>query len=69
MREGDNGDWVKINEDEIFVPSFSIKGKLEPGKAYSFKVEATNEAGISSSSNVPTEPVICPSESKSKHIL
>ncbi|KAI6190036.1 hypothetical protein M3Y97_00073200 [Aphelenchoides bicaudatus] len=66
MREGDSGDWVKVNDDEVFVPSFSIKDRLEPGKSYSFKIEATNEAGISSDSNVPTESVLCP---KSKSIL
>lgn len=64
MREGDSGDWVKVNEDEVFVPSFVIKGRLEPGKSYSFKIEATNEAGISSNSNVPTESIVCPSATK-----
>lgn len=66
MREGDTGDWIKVNEDEVFVPSFSIKDKLTPGKFYSFKIEATNEAGLSSNSNIPTESVRCPSLADAK---
>lgn len=67
MRESDGGDWIKVNDDDIFTNSYSIKDKLKPGKVYEFKVEATNEAGITSNSNMPTGQIVCPSDDKRKY--
>ncbi|EGT46608.1 hypothetical protein CAEBREN_31711, partial [Caenorhabditis brenneri] len=49
------GDWQKMNGDElIFTESFNVRA-LSSGKEYEFKVEACNEAGLRSNSNVVSE--------------
>lgn len=64
MRKPGDENWVKVNDDEVFTTSYTIKGKLEPGQAYEFKIEATNEAGLTSNSNLPSNSVVCPSSVK-----
>ncbi|CAD6186687.1 unnamed protein product [Caenorhabditis auriculariae] len=55
FQKEDNGDWHKLNTDDlVFVEKYHVKG-LNSGVDYQFKVEAINEAGIRSSSNVPSE--------------
>uniref|UniRef100_A0A1I7V4L9 C2 domain-containing protein n=1 Tax=Caenorhabditis tropicalis TaxID=1561998 RepID=A0A1I7V4L9_9PELO len=46
------GEWQKMNGDElVFTESFNVRA-LSSGKEYEFKVEACNEAGLRSNSNV-----------------
>jgi hypothetical protein len=59
MRE-EGGQWVKANKDMIFSNFFWINDLLKPGSSYQFKVEATNEAGLTSNSGVPSETVHTP---------
>uniref|UniRef100_A0A914ZQD0 Titin n=1 Tax=Parascaris univalens TaxID=6257 RepID=A0A914ZQD0_PARUN len=50
----DRGDWVKLNDEVVFVRRYNVTG-LEAGPLYEFKVEAYNEAGLQSNSDVVSE--------------
>lgn len=50
----DCGDWVKLNDEVVFVRRYNVTG-LEVGPLYEFKVEACNEAGLQSNSDVVSE--------------
>ncbi|NP_001368673.1 Titin homolog [Caenorhabditis elegans] len=46
------GEWQKMNGEElVFTESFNVRA-LSSGKEYEFKIEACNEAGLRSNSNV-----------------
>ncbi|TKR69832.1 hypothetical protein L596_021933 [Steinernema carpocapsae] len=49
-----DGEWVKANLEHVFVLHFTMEN-LEEEQKYEFKVEATNEAGLKSDSNVVSE--------------
>ncbi|VBB25891.1 unnamed protein product, partial [Acanthocheilonema viteae] len=53
----DKGDWVKVNDEMIFTEQFTVSN-IEIGLTYEFKVEATNEAGLTSNSDIISEPFI-----------
>ncbi|PIO73035.1 immunoglobulin I-set domain protein [Teladorsagia circumcincta] len=53
----DAGEWQKVNSELVFATRFTV-GNLLQGVAYEFKVEAVNEAGLASSSNVASEPLL-----------
>ncbi|CAG9530817.1 unnamed protein product, partial [Cercopithifilaria johnstoni] len=53
----DKGDWVKVNDEMIFTEQFTVSN-IETGPTYEFKVEATNEAGLTSKSDVISEPLV-----------
>ncbi|KAI6223322.1 hypothetical protein M3Y95_00877500 [Aphelenchoides besseyi] len=59
MRE-EGGDWHKANSEPCFATNFWIHDQLKPGSTYQFKVEASNEAGLTSNSNVASESVHVP---------
>ncbi|KAI6227724.1 hypothetical protein M3Y99_01223100 [Aphelenchoides fujianensis] len=59
MRE-EGADWVRVNRDPCFTTSFWIHDQLKPGAVYQFKVEASNEAGLTSNSNVASESILVP---------
>uniref|UniRef100_A0A1I7VXR7 non-specific serine/threonine protein kinase n=1 Tax=Loa loa TaxID=7209 RepID=A0A1I7VXR7_LOALO len=50
-------DWMKVNDELIFTEQFTVSN-IEAGLTYEFKVEATNEAGLTSKSDVISEPLI-----------
>uniref|UniRef100_A0A8R1HRW0 Fibronectin type-III domain-containing protein n=1 Tax=Caenorhabditis japonica TaxID=281687 RepID=A0A8R1HRW0_CAEJA len=51
----DGGEWKKLNgEDLVFTENFNVRA-LSSGKEYEFKIEACNEAGLRSNSNVVSE--------------
>lgn len=59
----DNAEWVKLNEELLFTKRYSVTDLIH-GSSYEFKIEATNEAGLKSNSNVASEslmltPSIC----------
>ncbi|VDO17564.1 unnamed protein product [Haemonchus placei] len=51
------GEWTKVNSELISGTLFSMED-LRQGVAFEFKVEAVNEAGLSSDSNLPSKPLI-----------
>ncbi|VDK28542.1 unnamed protein product, partial [Gongylonema pulchrum] len=53
----DKAAWIKLNEELLFTRQFTVSN-IQPGPVYEFKIEATNEAGLTSSSNIPSEPLI-----------
>ncbi|KAK6031814.1 immunoglobulin I-set domain protein, partial [Ostertagia ostertagi] len=55
LRES-SGEWQKVNSELVFATRFSV-GDLLQGVAYEFKVEAVNEAGLVSNSNVASQPL------------
>uniref|UniRef100_A0A915PMX8 Titin n=1 Tax=Setaria digitata TaxID=48799 RepID=A0A915PMX8_9BILA len=55
LRKNKN-DWIKLNDELVFTEQFTVSN-IEPGPTYEFKIEATNEAGLTSESNVPSEPL------------
>ncbi|KAI6230230.1 Twitchin [Aphelenchoides fujianensis] len=59
MRE-DGGECVKLNEDEVFCTKFAIRRLIKAGHSYAFKIEARNEAGLESCSDLFTEARQCP---------
>ncbi|XGW01160.1 hypothetical protein V3C99_013825, partial [Haemonchus contortus] len=60
------GEWRKVNSELVSATHLSVKD-LRQGITYEFKVEAVNESGISSNSNLQSEPlIIAPS---SDHII
>uniref|UniRef100_A0A1I7SFQ9 Ig-like domain-containing protein n=1 Tax=Bursaphelenchus xylophilus TaxID=6326 RepID=A0A1I7SFQ9_BURXY len=59
MRE-DSGKWTKVNLDPVFTNAFHVENLLKPGVSYEFKVEATNEAGLRSVTEVSSSPVKAP---------
>lgn len=60
VRETGDTDWSRVNGEEVFTTTYRIRDTLKPGHSYEFKIEATNEAGISSNSNLASLPVLCP---------
>ncbi|VDK68030.1 unnamed protein product, partial [Onchocerca ochengi] len=52
----DKSDWIKINDELVFTEHFTVPN-IETGPTYEFKVEATNEAGFTSQSNILSEPL------------
>lgn len=50
----DGGAWMKLNDEMVFVRRYNVTG-LEVGPMYEFKVEASNEAGLQSNSDVASE--------------
>ncbi|KAK5972509.1 hypothetical protein GCK32_011364, partial [Trichostrongylus colubriformis] len=52
----DAGEWEKINDELIFATRLAV-GDLLQGVTYEFKIEAVNEAGLSSNSAIPSEPL------------
>ncbi|VDM54488.1 unnamed protein product [Angiostrongylus costaricensis] len=56
-RREDDGEWMKISEDLVFVERYVITGLL-PSVNYEFKIEACNEAGLTSNSNLPSETLM-----------
>uniref|UniRef100_A0A158Q6S8 Fibronectin type-III domain-containing protein n=1 Tax=Elaeophora elaphi TaxID=1147741 RepID=A0A158Q6S8_9BILA len=52
----DGSDWVKVNDELVFTEQFVVSN-LESGPTYEFKMEATNEAGFTSESNIVSEPL------------
>ncbi|VDO31040.1 unnamed protein product, partial [Onchocerca flexuosa] len=52
----DKSDWIKINDELIFTEHFTVPN-IEVGPTYEFKIEATNEAGFTSQSNIPSDPL------------
>ena len=60
----DDQEWQKANNDLIFVCQFTVTD-LKDSTPYRFKVEAVNEAGLRSTSNVETEPIeLAPAQGK-----
>jgi hypothetical protein len=59
MRE-QGSQWTKVNKDMVFSNFFWINDQLKPGGNYEFKIEATNEAGLTSNSGVSSEPIAAP---------
>lgn len=53
----DKGSWVKVNDEMVFTEQFTVSN-IEAGASYEFKIEATNEAGFTSKSDVISEPLI-----------
>ncbi|EJW75441.1 hypothetical protein WUBG_13651, partial [Wuchereria bancrofti] len=53
----DKGEWMKVNDELIFTEQFTVSN-IEAGPTYEFKVEATNEAGLISKSDIVSEPLI-----------
>ncbi|KAK6109173.1 Immunoglobulin I-set domain family protein [Brugia pahangi] len=53
----DKGGWMKVNDELIFTEQFTVSN-IEAGPTYEFKVEATNEAGLTSKSDIISEPLI-----------
>uniref|UniRef100_A0A0N5ALN8 Immunoglobulin domain protein n=1 Tax=Syphacia muris TaxID=451379 RepID=A0A0N5ALN8_9BILA len=53
MKINDEG-WTKINQELVFSEQYKVTN-LTPDATYVFKVEATNEAGLTSDSNVVSE--------------
>uniref|UniRef100_A0A0N4X6K5 Fibronectin type-III domain-containing protein n=1 Tax=Haemonchus placei TaxID=6290 RepID=A0A0N4X6K5_HAEPC len=51
------GEWTKVNSELVSATHLSVQD-LRQGITYEFKVEAVNESGISSNSNLPSEPLI-----------
>ncbi|KAI6180537.1 hypothetical protein M3Y98_00731100 [Aphelenchoides besseyi] len=56
----EGGDWHKANSEPCFATNFWIHDQLKPGSTYRFKVEVSNEAGLTSNSNVASESVHVP---------
>ncbi|KHJ90100.1 fibronectin type III domain protein [Oesophagostomum dentatum] len=56
-KKEDGGDWIKMNDELLFQEHYAV-GDLQPNINYVFKVEAHNEAGFISSSNVESEPLL-----------
>lgn len=54
------GQWTKANKDIVFSNFFWVNDLLKPGYSYDFKVEATNEAGLTSSSGAVSESITTP---------
>lgn len=53
----DKGSWMKANDEMIFTEHYTVSN-IEIGPTYEFKVEATNEAGLTSKSDIISEPLI-----------
>ncbi|KAK5977936.1 Fibronectin type III domain protein, partial [Trichostrongylus colubriformis] len=56
LREN-GGEWTKISDELVFANRYVV-GNLHPDVSYEFKVEAVNEAGLTSSSNVSSETLL-----------
>ncbi|VDN06565.1 unnamed protein product, partial [Thelazia callipaeda] len=52
----DNSEWMKLNEELIFIRQYTVTN-IEAGPCYTFKIEATNEAGLTSDCSVSSEPI------------
>uniref|UniRef100_A0AC35EUH1 Fibronectin type-III domain-containing protein n=2 Tax=Panagrolaimus sp. PS1159 TaxID=55785 RepID=A0AC35EUH1_9BILA len=52
------GEWKKLNGDMVFITSFYVNQRFSAGSTYEFKVEAYNEGGLRSNSNVISAPLI-----------
>lgn len=50
------GDWERVNDEMVFTQHYIVPN-IEAGLSYEFKIEATNEAGLTSNSNISSEPV------------
>lgn len=48
---------MKVNDELIFTEQFTVSN-IEAGPTYEFKMEATNEAGLTSKSDIISEPLI-----------
>ncbi|KAK6057427.1 hypothetical protein COOONC_05057 [Cooperia oncophora] len=51
------GEWMKMNSDLVFANRYVVED-LRPDISYEFKVEAVNEAGLTSSSNLASETLL-----------
>ncbi|ETN72288.1 hypothetical protein NECAME_13905 [Necator americanus] len=56
-KKEDNGGWIKMNDEFLFQERFKVLDLL-PNINYVFKIEAHNEAGFCSASNVESEPLL-----------
>ncbi|KAI6213450.1 Immunoglobulin I-set domain protein [Aphelenchoides besseyi] len=55
----DDGEPIKVNTEDVFCTKFAVKDRIKPGHSYAFKIEARNEAGLVSHSDIFTEPRFC----------
>ncbi|KAI6186493.1 hypothetical protein M3Y98_00138600 [Aphelenchoides besseyi] len=55
----DDGKPMKVNTEDVFCTKFAVKDRIKPGHSYAFKIEARNEAGLVSQSDIFTEPRFC----------
>ncbi|VDO68304.1 unnamed protein product [Haemonchus placei] len=51
------GEWIKMNDELVFANRYVV-GDLHSEIRYEFKVEAVNEAGLKSNSNLASEPLM-----------
>uniref|UniRef100_A0A915ER06 Titin n=1 Tax=Ditylenchus dipsaci TaxID=166011 RepID=A0A915ER06_9BILA len=55
---GSTTQWQKLNDETVFTNSYFVDGLLQTSKTYEFKVEACNQAGLHSNSNVVSDPLV-----------
>lgn len=55
-----NTKWKKLNEEPVFTNAYHVDDVLTPGQLYEFKVEAFNEAGLRSNSDVSSKALVTP---------
>ncbi|KAI1719915.1 immunoglobulin i-set domain-containing protein [Ditylenchus destructor] len=63
VRDTSGAQWQKLNEETVFTNSYFVDEQLQQGNTYEFKVEASNQAGLHSNSNMVSAPLTVSSTS------
>lgn len=63
VRDTSGAQWQKLNEETVFTNSYFVDEQLQQGNTYEFKVEASNQAGLHSNSNLVSVPLTVSSTS------